>query len=222
MTQKITAWSFSRLQDYRKCPQFAKYKHVDKLKEPGNKAMDRGSMIGKAAEDFILGRIKVCIPELKEFEAEFLELRKRKASVEEQWAFDKDWGEVDWFAPDAWLRVKTDIYSFNLKANTLLVVDNKTGKIREEHLEQLKLYALGGFLKFPTVEFVDVRLWYLDHGVEVPAEPKVYSRAELPALKAYWLKETKPMLADVRFSPKPSSNCRYCFFSKAKNGPCEY
>lgn len=222
ITGKITAWSFSRLQDYRSCARKAYYKHVAKLKEPGNAAMDRGSAIGKMAEDFIRGTLKVCPPEVAAFKEEFLELRKRKATTEEQWAFDKDWNEVDWFAAEAWLRVKTDIHSFDLKSNTLIVIDNKTGKIREEHLEQLKLYALGGFLKFPTVEFVDVRLWYLDQAAEVPEEPKVYSRSELPALKAYWLKETKAMLADTRFAPKPGYGCRYCFFSKSKGGPCAY
>ena len=223
--QKIEAWSFSRLQDYRKCALFAKYKHVDKLKEPGNAAMDRGSAIGKMVEDFIKvsgNASRKPASEIAAFGAEFLELRKRKASCEDQWAFDKEWNEVDWFAKDAWLRVKTDIYSFDLASNTLLVVDVKTGKVREEHLEQLKLYALGAFLKFPTAAFVDVRLWYLDGGIEVPAEPKVYSRAELPALKVYWLKETKGMLADTRFAPKPGYGCKYCFFSKAKQGPCQY
>jgi CRISPR/Cas system-associated exonuclease Cas4 (RecB family) len=220
--QKITAWSFSRLQDYRKCPAFAKYKHVDKIKEPGNDAMARGGAIGKMAEDFIKGTLKKCPPEIKSFEEEFKELRKRKAVTEDQWTFDKDWHETGWFDADAWLRIKTDIYSLNRDTNTLLVVDNKTGRIREEHLEQLKLYAMGALLKFPTVDAVDVRLWYLDACHEVPEEPKLYTRKELPALKTYWLKETKAMLNDTRFAPKPSSNCRYCFFSKANKGPCQY
>ena len=210
------------MQDWRGCPRKAKYKHVDKIREPSNQAMERGSMVGKAAEDFIMGRTKKCIPELKAFEEEFKELRKRKATCEDQWAYDKDWNEVEWFAKNAFLRIKTDIYSLNLATNTLLCVDNKTGKVREEHLEQLDLYALGSFLKFPTVEHVDVRLWYLDQNKEVPEEPKIYNRSEVPKLKAYWMKQVKPMLADTRFAPKPSSNCRYCFFSKAKGGQCEY
>jgi RecB family exonuclease len=227
MAGKIEAWSFSRLQDYRSCPLKAKFKHVDKIKEPSNQAMERGSAIGKAAEDFIMGRTKKCIPELKAFEAEFKELNKRRAVCEDQWAFDVKWNEVDWFAKDAWCRVKTDIYSLNLDTNTLLVVDNKTGKIRESHLEQLALYALGAFLKFPTVDKVDVRLWYLDSGHEVPEEPKIYDKAEVPKLKTYWLKQVKPMLADARFAPKPSSECRWCFYGQsgiAKGGPgtCEF
>jgi len=220
---RITAWSFSRLQDYRKCPRFAKYKHVDKIREPGNEAMARGSAIGKMAEDFIIAKGKPkCPPEIKEFELEFVELRKRKAVCEDQWAFNSSWEETGWFDHDAWCRIKTDIYALNKQTNTLLVVDNKTGKVREEHQEQVKLYSLGGLLKFPAADAVDARLWYLDHGVEEPAEPKLYTPADIPKLKAYWAKQVKPMLADTRFAPKPSYGCRWCFFSKGNSGPCQY
>jgi len=221
-TQKIEAWSFSRLQDYRKCPKLAKFKHIDKIREPSNEAMARGSAIGKMAEDFISGRLKKCPEEISSFEAEFKELKKRKAICEEQWAFDKNWVEVGWFDKAAWCRIKTDIYSHDLKSNTLLVVDNKTGKVRDYHREQVKLYALGGLMKLPTVGTVDARVWYTDHGIEVPDEPEIYTRKDVPALKIYWAKQTKAMLADTRFAPKPSNDCRWCFFSKAKGGPCEY
>jgi len=220
--QKITAWSFSRLQDWRGCPRKAKYKHIDKIKEPSNEAMERGSAIDKMGEDFITGKLKKCPPEIKSFEMEFLELRKRKAVCQEQWAFDSNWIEVGWFDKEAWCRIKTDVYTHDLKSNTLMVVDNKTGKPREYHKEQVKLYALGGLMKLPTVDVVDARLWYTDQGLELPEEPELYTRADIPMLKKYWEKQVKPMLADARFAPKPSNDCRWCFFSKAKGGPCEY
>lgn len=220
--QRITAWSFSRLQDYRNCPRQAKYKHIDKLKEPGNEAMDRGSAIDQMETDFITGKLKKCPPEIQSFEAEFTELRRRKAVCQEQWAFDKNWMEVGWFDKEAWCRIKTDVYTHDLKSNTLLVVDNKTGKARDYHREQVKLYALGGLLKMPTVDVVDARLWYTDLGLELPEKPELYSRKDVPALKAYWLKQTKPMLSDTRFAPKPSGNCRWCHFRKSNGGPCEF
>lgn len=222
MTQKITAWSFSRLQDYRKCPRMAKFKHVDRLKEPGNAAMERGSAIDKMGEDFIMGRLKKLPAELKSFEEGFKELRKRGASAQEQWAFNQAWKPVDWFAKDAWLRVKTDVKLFTAETKTVLVIDNKTGKQRDEHAEQVKLYALGAFLMIPEAEKVDARLWYTDLGVESPEEPKVYARSELKQLQTYWLKQVKPMLADTVFAPRASSHCRYCHFRKDNGGPCEY
>lgn len=219
---RITAWSFSRLQDYRSCPRKAKFKHVDKLKEPGNDAMQRGSAIDQMESDYIQGKIKICPPDLLSFKAEFDELRKRKAVCQEQWCFTAQWTETGWFDQDAWCRIKTDIYTHTLKTNTLLVVDCKTGKPREYHKEQVKLYALGGLVKFPTVEAVDARLWYTDQGLEIPEEPEIYTRDNLKELIAYWAEETRAMLADTRFAPKPSNNCRWCHFSKSKGGECEY
>lgn len=220
--QQITAWSFSRLNDYRGCPRKAKYKHVDKLKEPGNLAMSRGSAIDQQESDYISGKLKVCPPDLLSFKAEFDELRKRKAVCQEQWAFTRDWQETGWFDSDTWCRIKTDVYTLNPKTNTLLVVDCKTGKPRDYHKEQVKLYALGGLVKFPTVDVVDARLWYTDQGLELPEEPELYERKDLKTLVAYWEKETKAMLADKRFAPKPSNDCRYCHFRKANGGPCEF
>lgn len=222
MTEKITAWSFSRLQDWRQCPLKAKLKHVDKLKEPGNKAMERGNVIDKMAEAFTRpdAKKKVCPNELKPFEEEFRLLQKRKTFTQAQWAFTSSWTPTDWFAKDAWCRIKTDLCFTTEGGKTLIVVDHKTGKINEAHHEQLKLYSLGGLLQFTDVETVDPRLWYLDHGKEVPEEATLYSRSDVPTLKKYWEKQVRPMLADSRFPPKANQYCGYCHFRKANGGPC--
>lgn len=222
-TEKLTAWSFSRLNDYRKCPKFAYFKHVKKMKEPGNKAMDRGSVIDAMESDFIKGKLKICPPEIATFEEEFTQLRKYKNAItQEQWSFNAEWKVTGWFDQDAWLRVKTDVYRLDIKSNVLLLVDCKTGKERDEHLEQVDLYALCGLLKMPTVEAVDPRIWYTDLGKEVPEKEKLYTQADVPKLKKYWMAQVKPMLTDTRFKEKPSNACTWCFFSKAKNGPCSY
>lgn len=220
--EKITAWSYSRLNDYIKCPKYAYFKHVRKLKEPGNKYMERGSMIDQMESDFIKGTLRKRPPEIATFEEEFLALRKAKNAItQEQWAFNAEWKQTDWFADDAWLRAKTDIYRLNIKTNILLIVDCKTGKQREEHDLQLDLYALLGLLKMPTVDAVDSRIWYTDMGIEMPAEEKLYTQADVPKLKKFWMARVKPMMTDTRFKEKPSNACSFCFFSKAKGGPCK-
>ena len=219
----ITAWSFSRLQAYRKCPKYAYFLHVAKLKEPGNKAMQRGSDIDKDATEYLMGRAKTLRSELHTFKTEFDTLRKLPGlKTQEQWAFTTQWSETGWFDGDAWLRIKTDFYRLNPKTKVLLLVDLKTGQERAEHSEQLDLYAMGGLLKMPEAKAVDVRLWYSDSGVKAPREEKLYTPADLPKLKTYWLAQVKSMLADRQFKEKPSYACSYCFFSKAKGGPCSF
>ncbi len=224
VVQQITAWSFSRLNDWRGCPRRAKYKYIDKLKEPGSKAMDRGSAIDKMAEEFAKKSAKKlpCPPELASFEEEFRELQGRNAVTQEQWAYTKDWKVTGWFDSDAWARLKTDIYLLSLKDNILTVIDVKTGKIRESHEEQVDLYGLGGLKRFPTCDGVDVRLWYVDQGVEHPVEERIYGRDREKELTQYWNDQAAPMLADKRFVPKPGRECTYCHFRKQNGGPCEF
>src|ERR1700722_6270359 len=124
MTQRITAWSYSRYQAYTECPAKAKYKFIDKLPEPPAPAMDRGTAIHKMAENYAKGVSKKIPEELKNFTQKFTKLKKAKPIVEQEWAFDKMWKPTDWFGPQAWLRVKMDA-SYK-DQNTLYVIDHKT------------------------------------------------------------------------------------------------
>lgn len=222
---KITAWSFSRLNDYRKCPKLAFYKHVKKLKEPGSPAMTRGSDIHEQGQVFANKNARTkCPPELATFEQEFRVLQKNKLTliVEQQWCFTKDWTPTGWFDPDAWCRQIVDAGYIRKEDNVLVIIDYKTGKLNEAHLQQLDLYALAGLLMYPDVAGVEVQLWYLDQGVQWPEKTTIYTAKDIPALKKKWNAEVKPMLADGTFRERPGKACTWCHFSKGKGGPCKY
>lgn len=216
---RITQWSFSRLNDYRKCPAFAKYKHIDKLKEPGNAAMDRGSAIHKLAENYSQGTKKDKLPpELAFFEKEFKALQKRPVVAEEKWALTAPpkWEPTEFFAKDVWVRLVLDCIV--PEEHEAEIIDYKTGKPYERNKESLSLYAIGGFQYCPTVKTIKAGLWYLDTGEKTEVE---FKREELPKLQKYWVKETKKMLSDTTFEPTPGNACRWCHFSKGKGGPCK-
>lgn len=219
-TSKITAWSYSRYKDYVTCPFKAKCKHVDKIKEPGNAAMERGSAIHKMAEDYVKSMLTALLPpELKYFEEELKFLKKVRAKCEQDVAFTKDWKSTGWFDRDAWLRVKMDVYVFYADTKSIDIIDHKTGKPKDDYIDQLELYAIAGLLLFPEAVSVRTMIWYIDSGEEVF---KVYKRIELAKLIAKWEKKTAPMLQDVRFAPKPGNYCRWCYFRKDNDGPCQY
>lgn len=237
--KKITAWSFSRYSDYKRCPLMAKLKHVDKIKEPGNPAMQRGADVHTLAEKYIKGQIRTLPAELKLFKTEFAMLRKQyKKSingmvVEDDWAFTKDWGESvwnDWI--NCWLRIKLDC-AHHLDADTLSITDWKTGKFREdmneEYVEQLELYALAALLLHDHIQKAMPRLVYLDQGLIYPKgdEQMIFTRADIPKLKKLWEKRVKAMMNDTVFSPRPNDKCRFCFYGQSgikKGGPnkCKY
>ena len=220
-TKQITAWSFSRWNDYQRCPALAKYKYVLKIKEPDNVYMARGSAIHKLAEQYALKTISKLPPELNSFKAEFAKLRKMNPITEGQWAFDRDWKPTSWFGAQAWCRIMVDATA--VQDGKRWVIDHKTGKQREEHRDQLGLYALGGFLNFPEDE-IEAQDWYLDK----PAndDQKIlgedFVRTQLDALKTEWEAKTKIMLLDQKFSPKPNDGCRFCHFRKSNGGPCKF
>lgn len=233
----LTSWSFSRYSDYQQCPLKAKLKHIDKIKEPPNAAMERGAHIGELAEKYIKGELKALPVELKLFKTEFTMLRKQHKVkpengmvVEDNWAFRKDWTETTWDDwANCWVRIKLDC-AHHVEEDVLKVIDWKTGKHRpdnlEAYMEQLDLYALGALLTYPHINQVQVVLGFLDHGIWEPKVPKVYLRAELPGLKKAWEARVKKMLSDTLFAPRPNRFCGWCHFRKANKenggGQCQY
>jgi hypothetical protein len=223
-TLKFTAWSYSRWKDYCKCPFLAKCKHLEKLREPENPAMARGSMIHKEGENYLLGTTKNVPASFKTFAAEMRELRKLTAVPESQWAFDRKWSLVEWYASNAWCRVKTDAYAISANKGKnpagAKVIDFKTGKPYDEHKEQLSLYAVGGFVQLPkNIEVIDAAMWYLDQGIETK---KTFLRDDLLDMRKDWEHKTSPMMNDTRFAPKPGPQCPRCHYRKSNGGPCKF
>ena len=225
--QKLTAWSYSRLQVYRKCPAQAKYKFIDKLPEPGSPAMDRGTAIHKLAEQYIKGEIKVLPKELKLFASEFKAVYETKSEklAEQDWAFTSAWKPTDWKDwAGAWVRVKVDLIERFTPA-TARMTDWKTGRqgLQDEPgtgvYEQLKLYATAGFKMWPELQEVECVGSYLDHGVE---KKETYTRKDLPKLVKYWDAESRGLMRETAFKPTPSHACTWCAYGKSKGGPCSF
>jgi len=243
MVKKFLAWSWSRLQTYEQCPAKAKYGYLDKIEEPKNAAMLRGSAIHKMAEDYVNkgGRLK---EELKLYEKMFKavrDLKKRKdvvISTELQNAMTDKWEPASWFGKDAWLRVIVDLCILLGAEKKLRLIDHKTGKVNLEGAVQLQLYAVWGFLAYPDVEVIDGELWFLDQllinrhvtrfyrngppkGL-VAEEGVVVHPDGLKKMQDKWTKRATPLLKDTKFAPKANDKCRWCYFSKAKDGPCKF
>ena len=220
----VTAWSYSRYADYKQCPAKFKYKHIERRPDPGSPAMQRGNIIHKAAEEYVKGVISKIPTDLIGVKEQLNFLRKAKAVAEENWGFRIDWewiGREGWFGDDVWFRAKTDVRQL-YDDDILLLGDWKTGKKYYANEEQIELFALAGFRRFPFVTEVDTRLWYTDADPEDNEVQRVYTAAELGAIQRDWTKRVVPMFKDKRFAPTPNDKCGWCPFSKAKGGPCKF
>jgi CRISPR/Cas system-associated exonuclease Cas4 (RecB family) len=227
---QLNQWSYSRFTDYEQCPLKCKLKHIDKLREPDNEHTRRGTITHKLAEQFVRGQLRAYPKELgKYFKERFLELRKLSTvECEKQWAFDRNWNAVGWFDANCWVRIKMDAHHLVVskrKGKTILfettvfTIDYKTGRQHPEHEAQRSLYALGAFHMYPDAKSVHVEHWYLDSG-DVGQDD--YKASQLPELIKRWEQETRAMLNDKRFAPKPGPHCRYCHFRKNNGGPCQF
>jgi len=226
IVKRFTAWSWSRLQTYELCPAKAKYGYLDKIEEPKNNAMLRGSAIHKMAEDYVNkgGRLK---DELKLYEKGFKEVRELKKRkdveifTELQNGLTDKWTKTTWFGKDTWLRVIVDLAIVLHSEKRARLIDHKTGKVNLEGAVQLELYAIWGFLEWPNVDTIDGELWFLDQ-LWSSRHVVTFHRKDLKKLITKWTKRATPLLKDTRFAPKPNQKCRWCYFSKAKDGPCKF
>lgn len=219
MSNKITSWSYSRWADYDNCPRKAFYKYVEKLKEPENEILLRGTAIHKKLEIYLKNGGEVP-QEASSLKSKYEELRGCKPLVEMEIAFGSKWGKASWFGKDAWCRVKMD--AVVLAPETATVYDHKTGKVRDKskYVDQLELYCLAILLAMPATEKATASLLFVDHGKELPCD-KIYDRASIPILKEGWEQRTDLMLSDTTFDTKPNSLCAFCHFRKSNGGPCE-
>lgn len=231
--KKITAWGPSRLSQYQECPAKAKYKHIDKLPDPGGPAMQRGNEIHAAAEAWIWGRTTALHDDLKHPKVKKLLATLKKAAQEKrvrtelELALTREWNTCSWLAPDTYVRVKLDVAEWSKDGTSAQVIDWKTGRAytaeeKPEYVDQLRQYSVILLSAFPKLETVRSRLVFTDAGQEVEVPEGTLLRAHLAPEQKHWDRAVKPMLTDTMFKPKPGRGCSFCPFSQNKGGPCQF
>jgi hypothetical protein len=228
MTAKsITAWSYSRLSTWERCPLFAKAKFIDKLQEEPSEAMARGDRIHKALGAWLSGdehgnRGGPLPEEAARFENMLNQLARLSETAtlqtEQQWGFTNTWAPTGWFDKNTWLRSVLDVCVV-YPDDTADVVDHKTGKMYDDNREQMELFGLSVLCRYPAVSSVNTRLWYVDSGNEVIDQ---FSRADAEPLKAKWSARAAAMLADREFLPKPNDKCKWCPLRHSAGGLCKF
>lgn len=229
----MTAWSFSRLYTYRRCPAWFKYQNLDKIPQPPVPAMERGSAMHQTLEDFIKNPRKRLPVAMKLIAPTMAKIRKQTPRAELELAFTRDWKPVSWFDAqlnEGGVRIKIDLI-YRPNADTLCVADYKSGRVNPEgHQEQLRLYKLAMLLTEATqAQAITTGVWYIDHE-SVPrllsTTVKASFTATLKDEQKYWIKESAKLVKDKLFKPTPGRNCAWCPYSFRKQlttggpGPC--
>ncbi len=230
----ITAWSFSRLKDFEQCPLKAYKKYVEKAPDDhmDRTAADRGTMVHTAAENFVQGQGDF-IKEMGKFRDYFAALREDYEAgdviLEENWGFTADWTPCGWFDNDVWCRMKLDnfrVMARNDDGDPIagIPTDYKTGKKygnEVSHGQQGQIYAVGSFLRYPTLETADVELVYLDQG---QTTKRTYSREKAMKFLPSWTSRGLKLTEATDYPPKPNRmTCMWCPFGPQNgDGSCEW
>jgi len=171
----VNSWSHSKLVDFEKCKKMFWLKHDQRIPEPerplppgkSEHANDRGSRLHDNAEMYVSGQEYDLLPEVAKHFGPQLDLlrvlyEEGRVSLEGEWGMSKTWEPAPWAI--AWLRLKLDALVF-WSDTEATAIDYKSGKKygnEIKHGEQLQLYQLATFLRYPKLEVVHTALWYLD------------------------------------------------------------
>lgn len=223
----MNSWSHSRAVDFEKCKRMAFLKYVKRIPEPPRPlkpgqtehANDRGSRVHDGLEQFVRGS-KNFPHEARHFRTELDAIQRLfqegRVHLEGEWGYDRDWCVADYRS--AWLRVKLDALVF-LSETEAIAIDYKTGRKNGneiKHGEQLMLYQLATFLRFPQLERVHTELYYLDHD---ELTHRVFTREQGLRFKTNWDKRGTLITTTQDFPPNPNRwSCQYCPYGDPVHG----
>lgn len=218
-------WSFSQWETYNQCPAKWKFGSVLKLpRQPPGPAAARGLEIHDSVEQYVKhGDVSVLHGAVKpKYIPIFDELRNHENGdmhTELKLGFDVDWATCAPASTTASCIAILDAVRF-ADDGTAHVYEWKSGKPKETHPDQRKLYAVASLLKFRAKK-ASVTTFYLED-TDVPQRTVVSENGVRNTLIPLWNGRIHQMQRDQFCAPKPSFGCNWCDFAKKKGGPCKF
>jgi hypothetical protein len=216
-----TRTSYSAIATYESCPLSYWLYYIVKMRDENKPrpAADRGTRLHLAVERYLKGEIgieKLSI-DFRHIRGDLQMMKELGAKAEDIWLVGEDWAIHEEDGDTTMVKSIVDIHY--LIGNELYIYDLKTGQPYPEHAEQLQLYAVMGFSKYPEAEMVLAALLYL----EGQTSPTMYKRGDVQGLRDFWTFRSKAPLEATEFPATPSRDaCHWCDYRKSKGGPCEF
>ena len=210
---KPFSWSPTALASFENCPaMYAAERFYCTSKFEESVATIWGSRVHKAAELGIKGKDHKD-PEAFAPVAPYIAALKASGhflEAETEITLNENLELTGWFAKDAWLRTKLDVIVTKHHPNTAVIIDFKTGKIRESS-DQLTIYAAALEKTRAGIDFFEGK--YIWTKFKQVTGIKPIKREEIPQVWENILPRVARMQAawDAdNFPAKPSGLCPYC------------
>lgn len=211
---KYVAWSFSRLTDFEQCPRKFHHKYLLKdVKEPPSEHMEYGKQVHKAIEDYI--NTGKPLPKTQLHMKPMIDALQKKYPTnyaELQLAVDQDWQPTDWFAKNVMARAMLDWTLFSDDGKFAVLIDWKTGKVKEE-LDQLELSAAMLFAHYPDLQTITPKLIFTEHKQTVPEDNFMVGRGvEDQIMEEFWERgeNIQHAVRSGKWQPRKSGLCGWC------------
>ena len=209
---KQKSWSFSQLNNYETCPK--KYWHlaVNKdYKEIEGEAILYGKRVHKAFELFVKSDkpLPQDLSHMQKYIQKFADFPGTKL-VEQQLCITKDYEPTHWKDwTGGWCRAIIDLALVGDKS--ALLVDYKTGKMKDDGFTQLKLATALFMIHNPKVESVNVAYLWTEAGGVTTEPERPFGRDDISGL---WndilprVNKFQRAFESTEYPPKPSGLCR--------------
>lgn len=215
------AHTWSRLSDFD-CALKFRLKHIEKRKEPENKAFIKGGRVHDGLDQFLKGRSKLIPEEAAPLKKQVQALAKDKSLTgEEAWGFDRGWAPLPmtgYFSDADYIRAKVD--AMTERADECKVIDFKTGQVRSASPLQVRFYGMLALLRKPKLNTARLELWFVERGQILPFDP--VTRKELLSIRTDFQRRFKAIEEERAWKPMPGDACTFCPFTRHKGGPCKY
>jgi len=219
------AWSWSRLNDFEKCPNMLYWKSLApkalRCPAPTSPAMERGKLLHKSLENAVMSgdtlhsEVAHVKPIVDAIQAE--QRNGWMVNLEQQRALTEDLVGTTWFAKNVWLRVIYDVIM--VKGDEAKILDWKTGK-NSGYTDQLAISAFTCFSFLPPVNKVKTSYIWVDH---MGTTTRDYTREQFESLEEDFRERSELIQIandNNEWPSKPSDfNCKWCKCSRAQ---CEY
>jgi hypothetical protein len=133
---------------------------------------------------------------------------------------NKEWKPNDPFTDGVYyIMMKMDA-QYEYTEGKLRVVDYKSGRRYDNHVNQLELYGAGHF--YNSGAEVEAVAYYLDErpGPGAFSDPLYITEGNAARIKQEWEDAIGEIEQTETFVPRPGFYCRWCPWAKSKGGPC--
>lgn len=207
--------SYSGMSLWKQCPRRWEWTYIEGNREPSGPAAMRGTLIHQMLEDYYNG--KTAYPSgnsvLSPWQSTLEELVQFDPIAEGELAVDSGFVSTSFSDPLAFLRGAVDLRYSTDEADNIL--DWKTGKIYDTHVDQGALYAA----ITPLTDIKVVRFYYLDqplHTVEWR-----YTREQQLEQRERWAEQANIIRTATEYPATPSDKCQWCPLSWRRGGECK-